>query len=117
MKFSLGYLFVFINILAVTISQVLIKKGTENLDTSNGIYIFTQLLNVYIYFSIFLSVIAILSWFFALSKLTLSQAYPLLSVTFPLVLLMSSIIFDDQISSTQWIGMFIMIFGLYLITK
>ena len=117
MKHGLGYLFVLINILSVTISQILIKKGTEDLDTSSGIYAFTSLFNLYIYFSVFLSIIAILSWFFALSKLTLSQAYPLLSISFPLVLLISSIIFDDQISNTQWVGMIVLILGLYLLSK
>ena len=113
----MGYFFVFLNIITVTAAQILIKIGTTNLNISDGFNTFTSLFNIYIYLSILLSGFAILTWFGALSKLSLGQAYPLLSLTFPLVLLASSMIFNEKIISIQWIGMLIMLFGLFLICR
>ena len=109
------YFFIFLNVMAVSTAQILIKIGTSDFDISDQSSI-SSLINVYIFISIVLSVIAILSWFVVVSKLSLSYAYPLVSLTFPIVLLLSSVILNEQISSVQWIGVIMLVFSLCLLT-
>ena len=56
--------------------------------------------------------IAGLAWMAALTQLELSHAYPFVSVTFILVLIMSAVFFGESITATKVVGMGLIVGGL-----
>lgn len=107
--------FVLLTILSTVASQVLFKFGVKDLDGS-GIS-FSSLFNFYILTGLFFSVVSIASWLIALSKLSLSIAYPFMSLTFPLVLICSVFFFNEPVSLMRWLGVILIMVGLIFIGK
>lgn len=116
-----SYLYVAVTVFSTVASQVLFKKGTAYLG-SFGEAITTPMmlskyLNLYIVLGLLFSVISIVSWLYALSKLPLSHAYPYMSLTFPLVLFFSFVIFGEQVSWLRWLGVMLIVFGLVIVGR
>lgn len=55
-------------------------------------------------------------WLYILSKTPISQAYPIQALAFPLVLIVSSFVFHEQISINKWIGVLIIVAGVTVAT-
>jgi undecaprenyl phosphate-alpha-L-ara4N flippase subunit ArnE len=55
------------------------------------------------------------TWLFALRRIPLSRAYPVLSLTFPLVLIFSKIFFNEPITVQKVIGSVIIVAGVILV--
>jgi multidrug transporter EmrE-like cation transporter len=53
----------------------------------------------------------------ALSKLDISFAYPILSLTFAFILVYSKIFFKENVTPLRWFGVGIIIFGVFLISR
>ena len=110
--------FVVLTVLATVASQVLFKFGVKGFEQSGvSLYSFNSLLSLHIIGGLFFSVISIMSWLIALSKLNLSVAYPFMSLTFPLVLICSIYFFNEPVSLMRWIGVVLIMSGLFLIGK
>jgi multidrug transporter EmrE-like cation transporter len=60
--------------------------------------------------------IASLSWMMALTKLELSRAYPLMSISFVAVLLLSGCIFSEQITLAKGAGVTLIVAGVIVST-
>jgi drug/metabolite transporter (DMT)-like permease len=60
------------------------------------------------------AVIAAAAWFAALARLELSQAYPFVSASFVLVLIMSAIVFGESITVPKAIGAALIVLGLVI---
>ena len=58
--------------------------------------------------------IAALSWMLALTKFQLSYAYPFISLTFVLVLILSAVFFHEQVTWPKAVGMIFIITGLII---
>jgi multidrug transporter EmrE-like cation transporter len=56
--------------------------------------------------------LASLSWFFVVSRMPLSVAYPFVALTFPLVCIGSAILFGDPINPPMLIGLGLVVAGL-----
>lgn len=56
-------------------------------------------------------------WLYILSRTPMSQAYPIQALAFPLVLFASMIFFHEQISITKWIGIAIIVLGVFVATR
>ena len=56
-------------------------------------------------------------WLWILSRVELSLAYPLLSLTFPIVVGLSAILFSESISSMGWTGVGVIVIGVSLLAK
>jgi len=54
-------------------------------------------------------------WLVAISRVPLSYAYPLMSISYVLVVLLSWMIFKEQVGLARWLGVAVIIFGVYLI--
>lgn len=111
-------------VLAIVLGQMLVKKGMtvagpspSSLNELIFYLIKNMVLNPYIVVGLFVSVISTLSWMYVLSKAELSFAYPFTSVTFPLVLLLSALVFGESISLQRWIGIILLVVGLIFVSK
>ena len=56
-------------------------------------------------------------WLWILSRAPLSLAYPLLSLTFPIVVGLSVILFSESISPIRWVGVGVIVTGVSLLAR
>ncbi|MBV7327916.1 EamA family transporter [Chloroflexi bacterium TSY] len=56
-------------------------------------------------------------WLWVLTKAPLSYAYPILALTFPLVVALSVLLFGETVSPMRWFGICIIIAGVSLLAK
>lgn len=119
------YITLIITITSNVVGQVLLKKGMLNAgkipstDLRNLLtfLIKTMILNPFILSGLFLAVFSTMCWMVTVSKLSLGFAYSFVSLAFPLVMLMSVVFFKENVSITTWIGMAILMIGLFVIAK
>ena len=57
------------------------------------------------------------AWLWVLSRAQLSLVYPLLSLTFPIVVGLSAILFTEAISPPRWAGVGMVVLGVSLLAK
>lgn len=113
-----SFVFVLLTVLSTVASQVLFKYGVKDLTESGvPIYSINSIFSIFILGGLFFSVLSIVSWLIALSKLNLSVAYPFMSLTFPLVLICSIYFFNEPVSMMRWLGIVLIMIGLFLIGR
>ena len=59
---------------------------------------------------------SIVLWLFALSGLDLSYAYPLVSINYVVIALLSKMFFKEKINLMRWVSIFIICFGVVLVS-
>ncbi len=111
------FLFIFLTVFATVSSQVLFKIGVKNIALAEKpLLSIDALLNPMVLAGLILSIVSILSWLAALNRLSLSVAYPFMSLTFPLVLVASSIFLGESVAPLRWLGIFIIMIGLFVVS-
>ena len=108
--------------LAVT-GQLFMKVGMSNyqmgeINLLNSIPEFLKIMfrpRVFVGFMLFL--VSSFFWLLALSKVPLSFAYPLVSISYVLILFFSWLIFRENVGPIRWLGAAVIIFGVYLISR
>lgn len=109
-------LFLSNTILLVT-GQTLWKIGAGKIEFSGLKAMVNMALSPWIVIGGILYVIATVIWIYLLSKLPLSLLYPLQSVAYILGLLVAYFLFKEIIPITRWIGVLVILLGVYLVTK
>lgn len=56
-------------------------------------------------------------WLWVLSRAQLSYAYPILALSFPLVVGLSALIFGESISLVRWVGVGFIVLGVSLMAR
>ena len=56
-------------------------------------------------------------WLYILSKTPLSYAYPIQALAFPVVLLLSALLFHEQITLQKMMGVLLIVIGVFVATK
>ncbi|MCD6419491.1 MAG: EamA family transporter [Synergistetes bacterium] len=106
--------------------ELLLKKGMLAINDvslySKGImglvYSFTYIFsNIYVFSGFFLIGISSLIWLMILSKVELSYAYPMVSMGYVLVAILSWILFKENLSIVRWLGIAMICGGVYLISR
>jgi multidrug transporter EmrE-like cation transporter len=117
-----AFILIFISVLMVDVGQLLLKKGLNtfgSLDFSQGVIILFW--NVFttpiIFFALCLLVLSSVTWLLALSKTELSFAYPIISIGYVIVSILSWIFLAETISLLRWIGLGVIVGGVYLLSK
>jgi drug/metabolite transporter (DMT)-like permease len=92
----------FLTIVLISIGQILFKLGANTLDTRfesiNMQRILTIISNKYLLCAIFIYILSTIFWIYTLSKLELSFAYFMMSLSFPIILLLSVIFLHEPLS-------------------
>jgi len=70
-----------------------------------------------IFTGLFLYAVGSIFWIFALSKTELSVAYPMLSLGYVFVLILSALVLKENISVIKILGVCVIIFGIFLISR
>jgi drug/metabolite transporter (DMT)-like permease len=109
-----------VTLFAVIIGQLSIKKGmlqiTENSHDVTRLWdtLFNALINPWVIFGLLMAMIAACAWILTLSRVPLSYAYPFISLTFPAVVILSSIVFNESVSLRAYIGLGLLVGALVM---
>jgi multidrug transporter EmrE-like cation transporter len=58
-----------------------------------------------------------ISWLWVLSRFQLSYAYPLLALSFPIVVALSAILFSETVYPIRWVGVIVIFVGVSLLSR
>lgn len=111
------YLLLAANVLMLVSGQVLFKMGVSNVEKWNLQTALSLLLNPCILIGFALYGITTVLWLYILSKMPFSIAYPFQSLAYVLGMIVAYFLFKEHVSLTQWIGMTVIVLGVFLISK
>ncbi|TVX93870.1 EamA family transporter [Paenibacillus agilis] len=110
----INYIILFANIILLVTGQILFKLGIEK---AGGLVWNKIITSWYVIGGLSLYGIATILWFVVLSRLPLSVAYPLQSISYILGIAAAFFIFSEPVSPTKWVGALVILIGVYLIAK
>ena len=115
-----AYAFVAATVLLTVYGQLIIKwqtgkAGVFPTGTTDRIsYLAHFLRNPWVISSLLSAVVAAFAWIAALSKLELSRAYPFVSASFVLVLILSALVFGESLTFFKLAGAALIVAGLII---
>lgn len=111
-----------VSVVTASIAQIFLKKGVFHLTDldlsfSGLLKLFVSIFqNKWLFLGALLFIFSFIFYLFVLSKLQLNLAYPVMvSAGIVLVAIGSWIFFQEQISQWQILGIFLIIFGIFLL--
>lgn len=116
--YPMSYVYILFAILLTVYGQIIIKlqvmhAGEFPLDVSGKvIFLFTLLLNPWVVSAFVAAILTSLFWMAAMTKLQLSHAYPFMSVSFVLVLILSNLVFHEPVTWPKLIGLGLIVVGI-----
>jgi len=118
-----SHLYILLTILFTVYGQIVIKlqvnaAGSLPSEATEKIwFLFRLLLNPWVISGFASAFLASLSWMAAISKLPLSYAYPFMSLTFVLVIILSSILFHESITIPKAVSIGLIVVGVIVGSK
>ncbi|AFK85906.1 MULTISPECIES: EamA family transporter [Thermoanaerobacterium] len=73
--------------------------------------------NPYVFFAVFCYGLSFILWIMFLKNRTLSQTVPLNSLTYVAVALLSYFIFKERLNISQYIGILVIMLGVYMLER
>jgi len=104
-------------------AQICLKQGMKTIghfDFVFGSIVPTAIKvigNVYVLLGMACYAVSIVVWLMVLSRVDVSYAYPLLSVGYIVTAFAGKAFFGEASSPVRWAGIFVICFGVYLITR
>lgn len=115
-----GWIYIFLSAVCAVVANLLLRIGLENKGVFGGsisdyLLLFRQPAFI---FGLFFYAIATLSWVRVLSSEPLNIAYPLLvSITFAMVILSASILFNESFGLVKFSGIVFILIGITLMAQ
>jgi len=104
--------------LLMALGQIFFKKAAIlNADSESTVFLIKYLKNYWFLLAIFIFGVATVVWVKALSKSNLSTLYPVLSLAFVMVPLMSIFLFKEKLSVIGMIGVATIVVGVILMSR
>lgn len=117
----INYLVLMVSILLAVFGQLLMKRGMMLFGTFPISQLFFKIvpmfLNPWVFSGLVCFGLSAIFWLVVLSRLELSLVYPMVSVAYVLVALASWIFFKENLSLVRWLGIAVIILGVYLISR
>lgn len=117
------YFLILICVCLNTLAQVMMKRGLQSLGPLDITvwdffpFVMKVLFNPLIIFGILSFVFSLIIWLSALSKLDLSQAYPMMSIGYILTALLGYFLLGEQLTATRIVGILIIMMGVFLVSR
>ncbi|NEW05367.1 EamA family transporter [Paenibacillus sp. SYP-B3998] len=108
---------VFINVLLLVGGQILWKLALNRTPLTGLDNLGAVLMQPYLLLGCLLYGLATLLWFFALSRFDLSRIYPLQSIAYVLGALCGLIVFKETFSTSQWMGLLLLVGGVFMLAR
>ncbi|MDD3925040.1 MAG: EamA family transporter [bacterium] len=110
-----------ISVLLGSIGQVFIKSGVLRANVAADNLVTAKLMKIlmmpHVWTGIGLYIVSTLIWLLVLSKVELSFAYPLISLSYVAVLLVSWLILKEHVTMVRWAGVCIICLGVAVMSK
>jgi undecaprenyl phosphate-alpha-L-ara4N flippase subunit ArnE len=100
------YVLLFFSIALSSTAQIFQKLAATN--TRQGVAMFRS---PYLWLSFFCLGVGLLLWLLVLKEMPVSQAYPMLSLSYIFVMLLARKLFNETISVRQWFGAALIVLG------
>jgi multidrug transporter EmrE-like cation transporter len=117
----MNYLIMIISILLAVAGQVLMKKGMMAFGTFPVSQLISKVipmfLNPWVFFGFVCFGLSSIFWLVVLSRMQLSLVYPMVSVAYVLVAILSWYFFKENLSLVRWAGIALIILGVYFISR
>jgi len=110
----------FTSIALGAIAQYFFKTGvTEISEKSNevGDVIKFGIINIHIWSGLFCYGFSLLLWFYVLSRMELSRAYPLVSLGYVFTLFLGYFFLNEALSIAKFAGIFLIVSGVFILVK
>ena len=114
----MNYLYILATVIFTIYGQLILKWRIANygalpdLFTEKIVFLMKLFLDPFILSGFFAAFLAALSWMAAMTKFDISHAYPFMSLSFILVLILSGLIFNEPITLFKIIGLTLIIIGI-----
>jgi drug/metabolite transporter (DMT)-like permease len=110
---------IIISVLMVVTGQTLLKQGLSSvsLDLNNFSSIFNVIYEPLVLGGLILIASSSIIWLSILSKTEISYAYPMISLGYVVVALISLFYFNENVSAIRWAGIFTICFGVFLMSR
>lgn len=119
-----NHMYIIMTVLLAVSSQMIIKwqvskHSTQDIISFNEKIYFAlgMLVNPYVILSIILTFLSGLSWIIAMTKFEISYAYPFTALGFVLILLFSSLFFQESITYSKITGIIFIVAGIIIIGR
>ncbi len=119
----MAFVLLFASIFCAICGQLLMKITViklDGLDFASGSFAkhFMKLLaSPYIYIAMCFYFMSMVIYLIAISHLDLSMAYPMVSISYAIILLCSRLFFGEKVSALRWVGVAIIIAGVFLVSQ
>ena len=122
-KMIISILIVLIVVIFTAFGQLSMKAGMNEIgaisvqkmfNPINAFHVFT---NKFVFIGVVLYASSLLIWLSVLSKVNVSVAYPLLSLGYIITALLAFAFLREELTSIRVLGVVIVIFGCFLITR
>lgn len=112
-------IYILLCVFMIAIGQVLLKFGVsgthENIPLISITTIRSLVGNVYFLSGAALYGISFILWLYVLSNVRVSYAYPFLSLSYPLVVILSNALLGEPFSKGAWVGVILISIGVCII--
>lgn len=116
-----GFLYVSVTLVLTVVGQIMIKwrvdEAGEFPETGRLRFLFSVLIDPWVILAFVLAGIAALAYLAALANLELSRAYPVMALSFALVVLGSAAFFSEALSLTKVVGVAVITLGVFIATR
>jgi len=117
-----NFLIIFLSVCLNALAQLFLKSGSEVLNQPNifedTFLLFLKVIsNLHIISGLTCYAISILLWIYALSKVDVSIAYPMISIGFIINTIAAWYLFNEPFGLFKLVGIFFIIIGVFLISR
>jgi uncharacterized membrane protein len=118
----MGYLYVFLTLFLTVYGQIVLKWRLNALELPSPVFdkilfLLKSIFDPYIFSSFFSAFLASLTWMLALKEFELSKAYPFMSSSFVIVVILSYFFLKETISIEKTVGCILIIAGIIVISR
>ena len=117
------YVLLSIALAGMVASQILLKKGMQMVGQFPQVFpemvrfFLKAFSNPYVLGALAAVFIGGLAWIATVSKSDISRSYPVLALSYVLVVLLTVLIFKENVSAIRWAGIVIICVGVFLVTR
>ena len=105
---------VFLSVALNATGQILFKAARAAQPDASLLFLF---LHIEIWVGLFIYGLSAICWLWVLSRASLSLVYPILSLSFPIVVCLSAVLFSEPILPMSWAGVGVIVVGVSLLGR
>jgi len=111
------YFAALISIILGSGAQYFFKVGVTQIKNSDHFILLDILKNIPLLGGLFCYAVSVLIWFYVLSQMELSRAYPLVSIGYVFTLFLGYFLLGEALTWTKIIGICVIIIGVIIISQ